>query len=427
LPDQPTARAPALRFVFFVLLLDVLGFGLIIPVAPRLVEQLQGGGEREAAPIVGWLAATYAAMLFLFAPVLGALSDRFGRRPVLLTSMFGSGLDFLAMALAPTVPWLFVTRALNGISGASITAANAYIADVTAPEKRAAAFGIVGAAFGIGFVLGPLLGGILGEWDIRAPFYAAAGMALLNGCYGMFVMPESLPPERRSRRAIGNPLKALGVLAQYPLAWRLAAALFLVNVAQFALHVTWVLYTKHRYGWGTRDVGLSLFAVGLGAVIVQGGLARRWIPKLGERRAVVVGMLLGIAGYVGYALATAGWMIYVAIAIASLGGIAMPACQALITKSVRPDQQGAVQGGLTSSASLANILGPLLGSAVFAWSIAPGNERVPAGTVYLLSALLAVASLFVAIWSLRHAATLPNATLPTAPLPNSPNPNRKAP
>jgi DHA1 family tetracycline resistance protein-like MFS transporter len=407
-----TQQKPALRFVFLVLLLDVLGFGLIIPVAPKLVMQLQGGTEQSAAPIVGWLTATYAAMQFLFAPVLGALSDRFGRRPVLLLSMLGSGLDYIAMALVPTVPWLFVTRALNGVSGASITAASAYIADVTTPEKRAAGFGIVGAAFGIGFVLGPLLGGILGDIDIHYPFYAAGAMALCNGLYGVFVLPESLPPERRSARAIGNPLAALGILGQYPLARRLAGALFLVNVAQFALHSTWVLYTGHRYGWGPRDVGLSLFAVGLGAALVQGGLARRIIPKLGERRSVLIGLGIGVIAYLGYATATAGWMIYATVAFASLGGIAMPACQALITRSVRPDQQGAVQGGLTSAQSLANILGPLLGAFVFAWSIDPENAGVPPGTVYFVSAVLAVLSLLVAHGTLRGLPPTPSTKKP---------------
>jgi DHA1 family tetracycline resistance protein-like MFS transporter len=397
------SRQPALRFVFLVLLLDVLGFGLIIPVAPRLVMSLQGGGEGDAAPIVGWLTATYAAMQFLFAPVLGALSDRFGRRPVLLLSMFGSGLDYIVMALVPTVPWLFVTRALNGLSGASITAASAYIADVTPPDKRAAGFGIVGAAFGIGFVLGPLLGGLLGSIDIHYPFYAAGAMTLCNGLYGWLVLPESLPPERRSRRAIGNPLQALAVLGQYPMALRLGATLFLVNVAQFALHATWVLYTGHRYGWDERDVGLSLFAVGVGAAVVQGGLARRLVPKLGERRAVLLGLGLGVIAFVGYGSATAGWMIYAAIAVQSLGGIAHPACQALITRTVRADQQGAVQGGLTSLQNLANILGPLLGAFVFAWSIQPRANPVPPGSVFYVSATLCLLSLVTAYLTVRPA------------------------
>jgi DHA1 family tetracycline resistance protein-like MFS transporter len=397
-------RTPALSFIFLTLLLDVLGFGLIIPVGPRLVEQLQGGGEAEAAPIVGLLAATYAAMQFVFAPMLGALSDRFGRRPVLLVSMFGSGVDYIAMALVPTVPWLFVTRAINGISGASITAASAYIADVTPPERRAAGFGIVGAAFGIGFVLGPLLGGLLGDIDIRLPFYVAGGTALVNWCYGFLILPESLPPERR-RSAEGfrwDPFAGLARLRQYRFAMHMAGALFLVNVAQFALHATWVLYTQYRYGWDASAVGWSLFAVGLGAAIVQGGLARRIIPMLGERRSLFVGFTIGVIAYLGYGLATEGWMIYCIVAFASLGGIAMPACQALITKSVRPDEQGAIQGALTSATSLANIAGPLVGSTVFAWSI--GKQRTPPipGAVFFACSGMAVLSLLVVAYALRE-------------------------
>lgn len=398
-------RTPGLSFIFLTLLLDVLGFGLIIPVGPRLVEQLQGGGEAEAAPIVGYLAATYAAMQFLFAPVLGALSDRFGRRPVLLVSMFGSGLDYFAMALVPTVPWLFVTRVLNGISGASITAASAYIADVTPPERRAAGFGIIGAAFGLGFVLGPLLGGILGSYDIHYPFYAAGGISLVNWLYGYVILPESLPPERR-RSAKGfrwDPLAGLAILRKNRFVLRLAGALFLLNLAQFGLHATWVLYTKFRYGWDEKAVGYSLFAVGIGAAIVQGGLARRLIPKFGERRSVLAGFVIGALAYAGYGLATEGWMIYVVVAIASFGGIAMPACQSLITKTVRADEQGQVQGALTSVNSVANIFGPIIGSAVFAWSIGKTMDPAVPGAVFFACSGMAVLGLGVALYALREA------------------------
>ncbi len=398
------ARTPALGFIFLTLLLDVLGFGLIIPVAPRLVELLHGGGEQGAAPIVGWLGATYAAMQFLFAPVLGALSDRFGRRPVLLVSMFGSGLDFFAMAFAPTVSWLFVTRAINGITGASITAASAYIADVTPPERRAAGFGIVGAAFGLGFVLGPLIGGVLGKMDIHYPFYAAGGITLLNWLYGLLILPESLPPERR-RRAAGfrwDPLAGLRNLRKNRFVMHLAGALFLVNMAQFALHATWVLYTKYRYGWDERDAGFSLFAVGIGAAVVQGGLARRLIPMLGERRSVFIGFVIGAFAYLGYGLASEGWMIYGVIAFASLAGIAMPACQALITKTVRADEQGVMQGSLTSVQSLANIVGYPVGGAVFAWSISDAMEPTMPGAVFFMGAGLAVLSLLVVVYALKE-------------------------
>lgn len=397
-----TVRQPALRFVFLVVLLDVLGIGLLLPVAPKLVMHLQGGSEGDAAPIVGWLNATYAAMLFLCAPVLGALSDRFGRRPVLLFSMFGTCLDYLAMAIAPTVAWLFVTRACNGLTGASIPVANAYIADVTTPEKRAAGFGVLGAAFGVGFVLGPLLGGWLSEYDLRLPFFVAAGLTMLNGLYGTFVLPESLPPAHRRARAIGNPLATLAILGRHRLVRGLAAATFLVNVAQFALHPTWALYTMHRYGWSSWDVGKSLCAVGLGAAIVQGGLTRRLVPRLGEPRALLLGLGLGVAAYVGYASATQGWMIYAVIALASLGAIAMPACQAMITRTVPPDQQGQAQGALAGLNNLANVAGPLIGANVFAWSIDPAHADAHPGTVYFVSAGLATVSLLVAAWTLRQ-------------------------
>jgi MFS transporter, DHA1 family, tetracycline resistance protein len=398
-------RTPGLGFIFLTILLDVLGFGLIIPVGPKLVEHLQGGGEALAAPIVGYLAATYAAMQFLFAPFLGVLSDRFGRRPVLLVSMFGSGLDYFAMSMVPTVPWLFVTRVFNGISGASITAASAYIADVTPPERRAAGFGVIGAAFGLGFVLGPLLGGILGAMDIHYPFYAAGGICLLNWLYGYFVLPESLPPERR-RTTIGfhwNPLAGLAILQKNRFVLRMAGALFLLNLAQFGLHATWVLYTGYRYGWDERAVGYSLFAVGIGAAIVQGGLARRLIPKIGERNSVLAGFVIGSLAYVGYGLATEGWMIYVVVAIASLGGIAMPACQSLITKTVRGDEQGQVQGALTSVNSLANIFGPLIGSQIFAWSISESMAKPLPGAVFFSCAGMGVLGLLVALYALKKA------------------------
>ncbi len=406
-PAPVTARAPGLPFILLVVLLDVLGFGLLIPVGPDLVMQLQGGTEADAAPIVGWLMATFSIMTLLGAPVLGALSDRYGRRPVLLVSMFGSGLDYFAMALVPTVPWLFVTRALNGLSGASMTVASAYIADVTSPAKRAGAFGMFGATVGAGFVLGPLMGGLLGDIDIRYPFWCAGALTLLNGIYGWFVLPESLAAERRSQRAITNPLAALKVFGEYPLARRLAGTIFLANVAQFALHATWRLYTGHRYDWTPGDVGWSMFAVGIGAFVVQGGLARRIVPALGERRSLVVGLAIAVVAYVGYAVASEGWMIYVAIAVASFGGIAMPACQSLITRSVRPDQQGAVQGGLTSAQSLANIIGPLTGAWVFAWSIDPAHNGAHPGTVFFVSAALAAAGLVAAIVTLRTTPPIP--------------------
>ncbi len=399
-----TARKPAIGFIFLTLLLDVMGIGLIIPVAPKLVEQLMGVAEQDAAPYVGALSATYAAMLFLFAPVLGALSDRFGRRPVILVSLFGSGLDYFAAAMAPTIWILFITRAINGISGASMTAAAAYIADITPPEKRAAGFGMIGAAFGLGFIIGPLCGGVLGKYDIHYPFYAAGTLTLLNWFYGYMVLPESNPPERRVPLSIGrmNPVGVFVYLSRYPFVMILGGALFLMNVAQFALHATWVLYTSYRYKWGTLDTGLSLALVGLMAALVQGGLARKLIPALGEKKSLLLGLVIGVAAYAGYGAATQGWMIYAIIVIASLGGIAQPAAQSLITKAVRADEQGQTQGALTGLQSLANILGPIMGAFAFQ-TFAHDTARVHVpGASFFASAIVASVGLAVAAWAMSR-------------------------
>ncbi len=408
------ARRPAVMFIFVTLLLDVLGFGLLIPVAPKLVQGLLNGGaggtEQQAAPFVAGLMATYAFMQFVFAPVLGALSDRFGRRRVLLISLLGSALDYFAMALAPSLAWLFVTRVINGISGASMTVCNAYIADVTPPEKRAAAFGLIGAAFGIGFVIGPLMGGVLGDIHLHLPFYVAGALTLFNWFYGLLVLPESLAPDKRSKRwelSRLNPVGALAALGRYPVVLGLAGALFLLNLAMFGLHATWVLYTGLRYGWDAKAVGLSLAVVGIGAAIVQGGLARRIIPALGERASLLIGLLIGSAAYAAYGLATHGWMIYIIIAFASIGGIAGPAGQSLITRSVRADEQGAVQGALTSLQSLAQIGGPLIAGAVFAWFTREGARPYLPGASFLLGALLALAGTVVAWWVTRPRAQGP--------------------
>ncbi len=397
-------RKPAVRFIFLTLLLDVLGFGVLIPVAPRLIEELQARGdpslsgaasEAVAASTYGMLIACYAAMMFIFAPVLGSLSDRYGRRPVILISLLGSGLDYVAQALAPSVAVLFVTRALNGISGANITACNAYIADVTPPEKRAAAYGVIGAAFGLGFVIGPVVGGLLGSVDIRLPFWVAGGLTLLNWLYGYFVLPESLPRDRRRPFSLAraNPIGTFAHLSRYPVVMGLGASFFLLHLAMFSLHATWVLYTKHRYHWDEFQTGLSLTMVGVGAAVVQGGLARKIIPRLGEPRSLVAGIAIGVMAYAGYGLATQGWMIYAIVLAASLGGIAQPAGQSIITRAVLPTEQGEVQGALTSVQSVANVLGPIMGTSVFAYFI---SDRAPAyvpGAPYFMSALLAAGGL----------------------------------
>ncbi len=397
---------PALGFIALTLLLDVLGFGLLIPVGPRLVMHLQGGTEAQAAPVVGALMATYAAMQFLCAPLLGVISDRFGRRPVILIALFGSGLDYIAQAFAPTLKIFYITRALNGISGASMTVAQSYVADITPPEKRAAAYGMVFGAFGLGFIIGPAMGGWLGYYDLHYPFYAAAALTLINWLYGLFVLPESLPKDRRAPMRWGraNPVGALQGLQKYPVVTGLAAASFVSNVAQFGLHATWALYTGKRYGWDPRMVGFSLMAVGIGSAFVQAFVARKLVPKLGEKRSLLLGFAMSAFAFAGYGLSTQGWMIFAVIAFATIGGIAQPAGQSLISRTVGPTEQGTVQGALTSLTSLAQIIGPLVGSTVFAFGISTAEKQgnFYLGMSFFVGSALSVVGLLIAAYALRN-------------------------
>jgi MFS transporter, DHA1 family, tetracycline resistance protein len=398
--------APSLVLVFVTVLLDVLGFGLLIPVAPQFIAKIKGldytatsAFESQTSMTVGLLMATYAAMQFFFAPVLGSLSDRYGRRPVILISLLGSGIDYFIAAMSPTIWVLFITRAINGISGASITTCSAYIADVTPPEKRAAGFGLIGAAFGLGFMIGPLLGGVLGQIDIRLPYVAAGTLTLLNWLYGCFVLPESLPRELRRpfswKKA--NAFTSLRWMASHRVVAPLAAALFILNVAQFGLHSTWNLSMSFRFKWDPLHIGASLFVVGITAAIVQGGLSRRIIPALGERACLVGGVVLGIFAFLGYGLAPQGWMIYAIIAVASIGGVAGPAGQAITSKAVPPYEQGRLQGGLTGLNSIAAVAGPLLATYVFRVFTSPNPPvELPhrgGGAPFLTGALLSVVSL----------------------------------
>lgn len=405
-----SARQPALGFIFITLLLDILGVGLVIPILPKLIEELSGGNVSAASHAFGWLAALYSMMQFICAPVLGSLSDRFGRRPVILGSLLGSGFDYLLLALAPTLPWFFLGRIIAGITGANITAANAYIADVSPPEKRAANFGLVGAAFGLGFIIGPAMGGWLGHYGLRVPFYAAAGLTFLNWFYGLFVLPESLP--RDQRRAFdwkrANPVGSFVALRRHPELFGLTETYFLIGLAHQVFPATWVLYTSYRYHWTSGEVGLSLALVGVMAAIVQGVLAGRIIPKLGERRAIIVGLTNATVFLTAYGLATQGWIIYVLLVIGSFGGIAMPALQALVSRCVPLNEQGAVQGALSSLGSLAGILGPLLATGLFGYFI---SDRVPVrvpGAAFFASALLIFAALLLALRAFRRTKSVAN-------------------
>lgn len=389
---------PAILFIFITLFLDVFGIGVIVPVLPKLVEQMQGNNLQAATYSVGWLGALYALMQFVFSPILGSLSDRFGRRPVILMSLFGSGIDYLVLAWAPTIGWLYLARIVSGITAANFSAASAYIADVTPPEKRAAGFGMIGAAFGLGFIAGPAVGGLLGTYGLRMPFLVAAGITLLNWLYGAFVLPESLAPE--NRRAFtwssAHPIKALTALGRWPIVMGLAWTYFLTMLAGNIYPSLWVLYTGERYQWDTDRVGWSLALVGVMAAIVQGGLAGRILKVIGEKRGVYVGLLAMAVAMACYGLATQGWMIFGIILIGSLAGIGSPATQSMISQAVPPDEQGAVQGALNGINSISGVLAPLIWTAMFSWAIAPERSmKIPglpffgAAVVSLLAAGLA--------------------------------------
>ena len=389
---------PAIIFIFITLFLDIFGIGVIVPVLPKLVEELQGGNVQAAAHSVGWLGALYALMQFVFSPVLGSLSDRFGRRPVILASLFGSGIDYLVLAWAPTLGWLYLARIVSGITAANFSAASAYIADVTPPEKRAAGFGMIGAAFGLGFIAGPAIGGLLGEQGLRVPFLVAAGITLLNWLYGAFVLPESLAPENRRpfTWASAHPIKALAALSRWPLVMGFAGTHFLTMVAGNIYQCLWVLYTGNRYGWNSRQVGLSLALVGVMAAIVQGGLAGRVLKIIGERRGVYVGLLAMTVAMACYGAASQGWMVYFIILIGSLAGIGSPATQSIISQSVPADEQGAVQGALNSITSVSGIVAPILWTWLFSWSIAPERGAQLPGLSFFGASFVSLAAAILA-------------------------------
>jgi len=395
---MPEPRRAALAFIFVTLLLDVLGFGMVIPVLPKLVESFTGGDTAEAAAVYGVFGTVWAAMQLLFSPVLGALSDRFGRRPVLLLSITGLGLDYVLMALAPSLGWLFVGRVIAGITAASFSTASAYIADITPPEKRAGAFGLVGAAFGLGFVLGPAMGGLLGAVDLRLPFWVSAALALTNALYGLFVLPESLPPERRTpfRWTLANPFGAVGFLAKDRRLLGLASVNLLYHLAHHALPSTFVLYTGHRYGWNETMVGLTLAGVGVLSIVVQGGLTRPVVQRLGERRAMLLGLACGAAGFAVYGAAWIPALVWVGVVVFAPAGFYSPALQARMTAIVGPEHQGKLQGANSSIMGLTGLLGPGLFTGCLAWSIGPGASwNLPGLPFYVAAALMAAAAMMV--------------------------------
>lgn len=406
-PAHAPVRKAALIFILITVALDILALGMIIPVLPHLFEQFLGNDTALAARYYGYAGMLWAAMQFLCSPILGTLSDRYGRRPVVLLSNLGLGLDYIFMALAPTLSWLFVGRAISGITAASITTAGAYIADVTPAEKRAGAFGMIGAAFGIGFVIGPALGGLLGDIDPRLPFWVAAGMSLANFGYGWFVLPESLPPEKRTPRFVwktANPLGALLWLKNHDRLLPLASVHFLSSLAHYVLPSTFVLYTAYRYHWGPKEVGIALGLVGIASAVVQAGLTRRLVPKLGERRALAIGLGFGVAGFVVYGLAPNGWWMLAGIPVMAFWGLAGPAGQSLMTSHLEPHEQGRLQGGLSSLMGVAGLIGPGLFTQTFAAFIGPQRAWQLPGAPMLMAALLLVAAIAVAWRATRPAA-----------------------
>lgn len=408
-------REPSLGFIFITLLLDILGLGLIIPVLPKLIEEFSNNNLESASTTYGVLIALYALMQFLFAPILGSLSDKYGRRPVILISLFGAGLDYILQAFAPSLPWLFLGRILAGITAANLTTATAYIADISPPEKRAANFGILGAAFGLGFILGPALGGLLGDVGLRVPFLVVAGITLLNWLYGYFVLPESLPPENRREFswARANPVGSLLELGRYPLVLALASTIVLSTLAQSTLQSVWVLYTEYRFDWGVRDVGLSLAVVGLSAALVQGGLIRRIMPILGDRRGLLVGLAVTAVSFALYGLASVGWMMYVIPFLGAFGGIAGPSAQSIITQSVQANEQGAVQGALTSLNALTGVIGPLIATNVFRFFISASTPIQLPGAPFFLGTIFIVIALWLAINTFRRMPTVQPQEVPS--------------
>ncbi len=394
-----------MAFILVTLVIDILGIGLIIPVLPELVKEFVGGDSALAGRYVGVIGASYALMQFFCAPILGALSDRFGRRPILLIALLGLGVDYVIIGFAPTIAWLFVGRIIAGVMGASITTANAYIADVSTPENRARNFGLMGVAFGVGFIFGPALGGLLGGIHLRLPFFVAAGLSLLNFLYGFFILPESLTPENRSgfswRKA--HPWGSIRNLKAYPVVAGLAVAFVFLSLAQRGLETVWVLFTSHKFGWDPRTNGLALALVGVMAALVQGLLVGPAVTHLGERRCVLLGLVVSTLSFAAYGLASRGWVLLAIIVFGSIGGIAGPAIQGMVAGAVSPSDQGKVQGALTSLTSATSIVAPLIFSAgLFSYFTSKDAIVELPGAPFLLGSVLILVALVLLVRLFRR-------------------------
>lgn len=405
-----TSSRGALFFIVVTVIIDVIGLGIIIPVMPTLIQELTGGTLSDASTYGGWLMFAYAATQFFFASVLGNLSDRFGRRPVLLVSLLGFCVNYALMGFAPSIAWLFAGRLVAGVTGASHTVAAAYIADVSPPDKRAQHFGLLGAAFGIGFIIGPVLGGLLGHYGPRIPFFAAAALSLLNGLYGFFIVPESLPKEKRRpfswRKA--NPIGSFRHIRKFPEIGTLVVCIALVNIAAHAVQSTWAYYTMERYGWTERMVGISLGFMGALLAIVQAGLIRVIIPKFGAERSVILGLSLYTVALPLMAFAVDPWILFVAAVPYVFAGIGGPAMQGIISNQVPASEQGQIQGGLASVISLTAIVGPPMMTALFAHFTRPEAGFYFPGAPFLAGSLLTAASVVLAIGYLRNSKKISN-------------------
>jgi len=415
-PERAATRA-AFVFILITVAFDMLAFGIIAPVLPNLILQMEGGSMARASAVTGYFGFAWATMQFIFSPILGAWSDRFGRRPVILISCLGLGLDYIFMALAPSLRWLFVGRIISGITTSNISSAFAYVTDVTTPEKRAKQFGMVGAVFGLGFVVGPAVGGFLGGINLRAPFWAAAILSLANVLYGFFILPESLPKEKRAESAwqMANPLGALTLLRSHPELAGLSAAMTLFYLAHNALPSVFVLYTEYRYGWHERDVGLSLTVVGVFAAIVSGGLVGPYVKRFGEKFSLLSGLVYGILGFAGFALAWRGSLLLASIPFIALWGVAGPAMQSLMSRRVDPTSQGKLQGAINSLRAITGMIGPLIFTQVFALAIAKNAAVHLPGAPYFLAAVLLGVSLLIAyVVTRRSSSETPGNVVATA-------------
>lgn len=403
LTPQPRRQA-AFLFILVTVALDMLALGVIIPVLPKLIVQFEGGNLQSAARIVGVFGFAWAAMQFLCQPVLGALSDHFGRRPVVLASNLGLGLDYIFMALAPSLPFLFLGRLISGATAASVATANAYISDITPPEKRAGRFGMIGAAFGLGFILGPAIGGALGGYDLRLPFWAAAAFSLANFLYGAFILPESLPTEKRTPKIIWRSANVLGsveFLRGQPTLTLLSAALFLSYLAHESLPALFVLYTQQRYNWDPGTTGWALAIVGISQTIVSGALVRPAVARLGERTTLTIALTCGALGLVAYAVAPTGALFMAAPPLIAMWGMANPSFQGLATRLAGVSEQGRLQGALGSLRGVSGMVGPLFFSQIFAFSLAAGAFT---GAGFFVAGLLLATSLTIGLAAIRRGA-----------------------